>query len=200
VTIFTVGHSTHPIEMFLGLLAEHFVSALADVRSAPYSRFNPQFNRESLQKDCKRLGVGYVFLGRELGARSDDASCYKDGRVQYARLAQTRAFLTGIDRVIRGAEEHRIALVCAEKDPLECHRTILVARALAARGADVQHILADGRLESHDAAMDRLLDCHRLPHRDLFRSREDLVTEALARQEERVAYVDNEKRAAGENR
>ena len=80
--------------------------------------------------------------------------------------------------------------MCAEKEPLECHRTLLVARALVAEGMDVSHIHADGRLEPHAAAMERLLDVAGLPRHDLFRSRDDLLAEALARQEERVAYVD----------
>ena len=100
-----------------------------------------------------------------------------------------------LDRVIRGANEYRIALMCAEKEPLDCHRTLLVARALAELGVTVQHILADGRLESHDATMERLLDVVGLPGQDLFRSRDELIAEALGRQEERVAYVD-EKLAA----
>lgn len=164
--------------------------AVADVRSAPYSRFNPQFNRAVLEKDLPAHGIKYVFLGRELGARSDDSSCYENGRVQYARLARTEVFHSGIERVVRGTSDYRIALMCAEKEPLECHRTLLVARALVDQGIVVGHILADGRIESHAATMERLLDVVGLPHHDLFRSRNELIDEALKRQEEKVAYVD----------
>lgn len=189
--VLTIGHSTHALEAFVELLQKHAVSAVADVRSAPYSRYNPQFNRETLAEALKAKGIKYVFLGRELGARSEDPSCYANGRVQYQRLAQTDLFHAGIDRVMRGSHEHRIALMCAEKEPLDCHRTLLVARALVEHGAMVQHILADGRLEPHEAAMERLLDMVGLPHEDLFRSRNELVAEALAKQEERIAYVDD---------
>jgi uncharacterized protein (DUF488 family) len=188
--VFTIGHSTHSLEAFVALLKQHGVTALADVRSAPFSRFNPQFKKDALERSLKAEGIKYVFLGRELGARSDDRSCYENGRVQYARLARTDLFHEGIERVIRGSEEHRIALVCAEKEPLECHRTLLVARALDERGIKVAHILGDGRLEAHRDAMERLLDVTGLPREDLFRSREELIAQALERQEEKVAYVD----------
>jgi uncharacterized protein (DUF488 family) len=193
--VFTIGHSTHALDAFVELLRRHEVTAVADVRSAPYSRFNPQFDREALEAELKTRSIRYAFLGREFGARSEDPSCYEKGRVQYARLARTELFRSGIERVVRGADEHRVALLCAEKEPLECHRTLLVARALHERGIEVRHILADGRAEPHEAAMDRLLDLVGVAREDLFRSRKELVAEALARQEERVAWVD-EKRAA----
>lgn len=194
-TVLTIGHSTHSLDVFVKLLRQHGVTALVDVRSTAYSRTNPQFNRETLERDLKAKGIKYVFLGSELGARSNDLTCYENGRVQYARLARTDLFRSGIDRVIRGANEYHIALMCAEKEPLDCHRTLLVARALADLGVVVQHILSDGRLESHEATMERLLKIVGLGHRDMFRSRDDLIAEALVRQEERVAYV-NEKLAA----
>ena len=189
--VLTIGHSTHSVEAFVALLQQHGVAALADVRSAPYSRFNPQFNRDVLEKSLAAHGITYVFLGRELGARSDDRSCYENGRVQYARLARTDSFHSGMERVVRDANDYRLALMCAEKEPLECHRTLLVARALAEIGIVVQHILPDGRLESHEASMERLLDVVGLPHQDLFRSNDELIAEALVRQEQRVAYVDD---------
>ncbi len=194
-TVYTIGHSKQTLAEFVALLKKHGVTALADVRSTPYSRFNPQFNKDALERDLKPHGIKYVFLGRELGARSDDPVCYSGGRVQYGRLAQTALFRSGIERVERGAAEHRIALMCAEKEPLDCHRTLLVSRALDADGVAVSHILADGRLESHGDAMLRLLDMVGLPREDLFRSQDELIAEALARQEDRVAYVD-EKLAA----
>ena len=194
--VLTIGHSTHPIDVFVALLRQHGVTALADVRSAPFSRFNPQFNKDALERSLKAHNIKYVFLGRELGARSTDRSCYLNGRVQYARLARTELFLSGLDRVVRGSHEHCLALMCAEKEPLECHRTLLVARALVERGVAVEHILADGRLETHSDAMVRLLAVLGLPDEDLFRSRQDLIEQALAVQEERIAYVDKKLAAA----
>lgn len=189
-SVFTVGHSTHSAEAFLALLHQHHVEAVADVRSSPFSRFNPQFNREALERFLKANGIRYVFLGKELGARSDDRSCYLDGRVQYARLAETSLFQSGLDRVLQGAARYRVTLMCAEKEPLECHRTLLVAKALVARGQSVVHIHAEGHLETHEAALERLLDVTGLPKADLFRSKQELLSEALARQEQQIAFVD----------
>jgi uncharacterized protein (DUF488 family) len=188
--VFTIGHSTHSPEAFASLLRLHGVTAVADVRSSPYSRFNPQFNKDALERDLKAHGVRYVFLGRELGARSEDPSCYERGRVQYSRLARTELFRSGVERVLRGASDYRVALMCAEKEPLECHRTLLIARALKELGVAVYHILADGRAEPYDESMARLLDIVGLPRTDMFRSRDELIAEALSRQEERVAWVD----------
>jgi len=191
--VYSIGHSNHSAEKLLELLRLHGVDAVADVRSSPYSRFNPQFNQDELRSVLKAAEIAYVFLGRELGARSNDPSCYdQTGRVQYGKLAQTEPFKQALKRVIEGSKKHQLALLCAEKEPLDCHRTILVARELAARGIEIQHILPDGRLESHDAAMDRLLALHGLPQQDLFRGRDELLEEAYERQERRIAYTRGE--------
>lgn len=191
-SLLTVGHSTHPIEHFLGLLAQHNVTAIADVRSVPASRFTPQFNRTALKRSLAEIGVKYVFLGQELGARSDDRSCYINGQVQYGRLAQTIPFAEGIGRLLKGTETERIAIMCAEQEPLDCHRTVLVSRVLVDRGASVSHIHGDGRLEDHEDAILRLMSGFSLDQDDLFHTREELMVEALARQEQRIAYIDKD--------
>ena len=200
--VLTIGHSNHALDFFIELLHRHRVTALADVRSAPYSRFNPQFNRESLASSLKKCGIKYVYLGHALGGRSDDPNCYEDGRVRYDRVAKTESFRHGLERVVRGAAKHRIALLCAEREPLECHRTLLVAPALDERGVEVAHIHADGRLEPHSEAMGRLLDRFNLhPAGDLFRTiqpRESLVAEAIELQAKRVAFVDENLSATSE--
>lgn len=196
-TVLTVGHSTHPIGDFVVLLQTHRVTAVADVRSAPYSRFNPQFNRDTVSEALNEHGIRYVFVGRELGARSKDPTCYEDGRIQYARLARTAVFERGLDRVIQEASNHRVALMCAEKDPIDCHRTILVGRELLRRGNDVAHILGDGRLEPHEEAMDRLLTRLGMAEPNLFLSRVELIEQAYAAQAARIAYVDED--ASGES-
>ena len=189
--MFTIGHSNHGAEVFLGLLRRHGVEEVVDVRSSPHSRYNPQFNRKALQATLADAGVGYVFMGAELGGRPADPSCYDgEGRVQYDRLAETEAFNAGIRQVIQRAGERRIALTCSEKEPLACHRTLLIARVLTARGVAVAHILADGNLEGHAAAMNRLLDGFSLPRDgDLFRSREQHIDDAVRRQARQAAYV-----------
>ncbi len=188
--IYTIGHSKHPLDRFVALLQQHGVDAIADVRSTPYSRFNPQFNREKLQGSLAAAGIRYVFLGEELGARSKDPGCYDEtGRVSYAKLAATPAFRAGLDRLQAGMREHRIAIMCAEREPLECHRTILVARELEKLGVPVGHILADGSLEPNRDAMQRLATDLKLVGTDLFRTPEELIEEAYEAQGARIAYV-----------
>jgi uncharacterized protein (DUF488 family) len=127
-------------------------------------------------------------LGKELGARSEDPACYEHGKVQYERLAQTDLFQQGLERIKKGMKNYRLALMCAEKEPLECHRTILVARHLVALGINVRHILADGKLETHTDTLRRLACMLNLPEHDMYRSREELLADAYHRQEERIAY------------
>lgn len=187
--IYTIGHSTQPLERFIGLLREHGITAVADVRSAPYSRINPQFNREPLKTALRDAGISYVFMGEELGARSKDPSCYRDGRVDFDLLAQTELFQSGLERVRKGASSYRIALMCAEQDPLDCHRTILVSRKLAEQGFSVGHILPDGRVQSHEQVLSRLMQMVRVGEDDLFRSREDALREAYKKRAAEIAYA-----------
>ena len=190
--IFTIGHSTHAIEYFIGLLEQNDIDVVADVRSTPYSRFTPQFNRENLRIRLRESGISYVFMGKELGARSDDPSCYREGRVQYAALAHTKLFQTGMGRLGEGvAKDHRIALMCAEKDPLDCHRTILVARMLNSMGYGVNHILENGQVETHAEATDRLIKLHKLGNGDLFMCGDEVAETAFRKQETRIAYSEN---------
>jgi uncharacterized protein (DUF488 family) len=194
--IYTIGHSNHPIERFLGLLQPHAITAVADVRSTPYSRFNPQFRREKLQAALASVGIQYVFLGQELGARSQDPACYDaGGRVSYAKLAGTELFRKGIARLRAGMADHRISLMCAEREPLECHRTILVARELVREAVAVTHILGDGSLEPHEHALQRLAASLKLTAGDLFGDSADLFEQAYDLQAARIAYV---KKGAGD--
>ena len=194
--IYTIGHSNHSVERFVGLLRQHHITAVADVRSQPYSRFNPQFNRETLKRSLAEGGIRYAFLGEELGARSKDRSCYEGSRVSYARLAATDLFREGLQRLKTGMGEHTIAIMCAEKDPLECHRTILVSRQLTVQGIEVAHILESGSLEPHAHALVRLRRQLRIPEHDMFRSDEQLSGEAYELQGQRIAYVEADVSAA----
>lgn len=201
ISVLTIGHSTHSLETFVNLLKAHTVGAVADIRSTPYSRYSPHFNRESLQTALRSHQIRYVFLGRELGARSDDPACYENGRVRYKRLAQTELFRKGIERIESGSNTYRIALMCAEKDPLDCHRSILVAQALYRSGTPVQHILADGRLEDHESSITRLLDTLGFRSDNTFpQMQADLVEQALQRQERKIAFVAKQDHGAVETR
>ena len=187
-TLYTVGHSNHSIEKFIGLLTTNGITAVADVRSRPFSRRHPQFNKQRLAAALTKHGIAYVFLGKELGARTEDPSCYENGKVQYPRLAATPVFKAGIERVLAGAAKFRLALMCAEKEPLDCHRTLLVSRALESAGASIAHVLADGSVESHEKTMSRLIDLVGLSKEDLFQP-DDLIAAACRLREDKIAYL-----------
>jgi hypothetical protein len=136
-------------------------------------------------------------MGKELGARTADATCYVEGRVQYGRLAQTLEFASGIERLLKGAETERIAIICAAQEPLDCHRTVLIARVLAERGVTIGHIHGNGHIEGHTLAMRRLMAGFGLDAADLFRTPAERLEEALNRQEHRIAYVNEELRVGG---
>jgi len=144
-----------------------------------------------LQSALKAAGIAYLFLGKELGARSEDSSCYEEGRVKFRRLARTARFRSGLDRVMANARRMNVALMCAEKEPLDCHRTVLVARELIEAGSTVDHILEGGRLEPHEDTIRRLFTRLKLPERDLFLGDEELRDQAYAEQEKRIAYTED---------
>ncbi len=147
-TLLTVGHSNHDLEHFLALLRTHEVQGIADVRSWPASRYTPWFDRQPLVDALERVGVQYVFLGRELGGRPDDERLYDaGGHVRYDAVASSGAFARGLERLRRKIEALRVAVLCAEENPAHCHRRLLVARVLFEEGTRVLHIRGDGRLE-----------------------------------------------------
>ncbi len=158
--LFSIGHSNYEIEVFISLLQKHGVTAVADVRSHPYSRFLPHFNQTVLQESLAKEGIRYVFLGRELGARPSDQECYVDGKAVYERLAATVAFHEGVQRVLKGSKKHKLSLMCAEKDPLTCHRAVLVCQHLRHFDLNINHILKNGDLESHNHLEERMLTKH----------------------------------------
>lgn len=186
--LYTIGHSDHDEAAFLDLLARHRIDALADVRSQPYSSHHPQFQKARLQAFLGAAGVAYAFLGRELGARSRDEGCYVNGRADYARIAATDGFRAGLERVRKGAASYRLALLCAEHDPITCHRAILVCRHLRGDGLDIRHVLATGDVETHEALEGRLMRQFDLQDGDLFTPFERRLDRAYELQGERIAY------------
>jgi uncharacterized protein (DUF488 family) len=158
--LFSIGHSNYEIDVFISLLQKHKITAVADVRSHPYSRFLPHFNRAELKESLAKQGIHYVFLGRELGARPSNQECYVDGKALYERIAATETFQEGIQRVLKGLNKHKLSLMCAEKDPLTCHRAILVCQHLRHLGLRINHILKNGDLESHEHLEERMLSNH----------------------------------------
>lgn len=187
-TLYTIGHSNNSVERFIELLRMSSITAVCDVRSSPYSKFVPQFNRDQLKSELKKYSIAYVFLGRELGARPTDPQCYVDGKVQYERLAQTALFQQGITRVHHGMQSHTIALMCAEGDPVNCHRTILICRYLRSDDIEIKHILQSAEIESLRESERRLMQLLKIPEQDLFSTADELIELAYDIQSKKIGF------------
>ena len=157
-TLFTIGHSSMEADEYTRLLDTHSVELVVDVRSQPLSGRFPHFNSSVLEKILEEQGVGYLFLGEELGGRPADPAAYgRDGAVNYRACRKSYAFSQGIERVEVELRTRSLALMCAEEDPIECHRFLMVCPELVAAGLRPLHIRRDGEIETQEAAEDRLL-------------------------------------------
>jgi uncharacterized protein (DUF488 family) len=186
--VFTIGHSTHSYEHFLALLRCASINAVADVRTSPYSRNFPHFNRESIRDEFRRDNIAYVFLGNELGGRPNLKSLFRNGVADYERMAETTAFQLGLVRIIEGAKKYRIAMMCSEHHPLDCHRCLLVGRALYERGVKVRHILSDRKIIDQEQIEHELIKQAGRTEKDFFESDESRRAVAYKLQAEKVAY------------
>ena len=148
-SLWTVGHSNHTLERFLELLVTQEIEVLVDVRSAPYSRYSTHFNRGPLEKAIKTAGLQYLFLGRELGGRPSEEDAYDDeGHARYDVMAASAEFSDGLKRLARGVDAYRVAIMCSEEDPTDCHRRLLVGKSLTDRGGyRLHHLRGDGRVD-----------------------------------------------------
>jgi len=192
--VYTIGYSPHSLDDFLFILQKYAVTVLADVRSAPYSSYRREFNYRNLKKILPEQGIQYVFLGRELGARYEDEAVYIDGRADYDRIAGHYLFHKGMSRLEVLTGNNTVALMCAKKDPLTCHRAVLISRHLKS-WSKVLHILPDGSLEPHDQTERRLLKFFELDQQELpgvGRSVEDRLELAYAKQGKKIAYKSKE--------
>jgi uncharacterized protein (DUF488 family) len=152
-SIFTIGHSNHSAEKFVGLLKEHGIEVVADVRSQPYSRHAPHFSAKDIEAILCDNGIRRLFLGFELGGRPTAEEFYDaDGRVDYARIKRSQSFLDGIKQLESSIRNHKIALLCSEEDPVGCHRRLLVGHVLGERGLVVRHIRGDGSVQTEGEA------------------------------------------------
>jgi len=190
--LFTIGHSNHSLDHFLKLLSTHQISTVADVRSIPYSKYSPQFNKDVLEIALENAKIGYIFLGRELGASRTEEDCCIEGKAKYDRIAQLPTFRRGLERVLQEVEHFRVALMCSESDPITCHRTILVCRELKRTCPDLEitHILADGTEEQQEMSEERLVNFHKLQP-ELFgdlTSTSGLIEKAYDLQAEKIAH------------
>jgi len=190
--LFTIGHSNHSLDHFIELLLAHRLSTIADVRSSPYSKYSPQFNKDVLESALRNANIDYIFLGRELGAQRSEDNCYINGQAKYDRIAQLPTFQRGLEIVLQGVEHYRVALMCSESDPITCHRTILVCRELKRICPDLEitHILGDGTGERQEMSEKRLVNLHKLQP-ELFgdlTSTFGLIEKAYDLQAEKIEY------------
>jgi uncharacterized protein (DUF488 family) len=190
--LFTIGHSNHSLDRFIELLLAHRLSTIADIRSSPYSKYSPHFNKDMLDSALRNANIDYIFLGKELGAQRSEDDCYIDGQAKYGRIAHLPAFQRGLEIVLQKVEHYRIALMCSESDPLTCHRMILVSRELKKMCPDLEitHLLGDGEVERQDMSEKRLINLHKLQP-ELFgdlTSTSGLIEKAYDLQAEKIAY------------
>jgi uncharacterized protein (DUF488 family) len=191
--IFTLGHSNLPMADLLGSLIRHEIKAFCDVRSRPRSFRFPQFNRKALEAQLATAKVSYHFFGDALGGRPSDPSYYfADGLVNYSARRKAPDFLESIDRVIALSREENTAVICAEEDPLHCHRFLLICPALIQRGVTTVHVRKGAVLETQREVEDRLLQQHGfadVTSDSLFaQGREAALEDALRLQSERYAF------------
>jgi uncharacterized protein (DUF488 family) len=149
LAVWTIGHSNHEFDEFARLVLTERIGCLVDVRSFPYSRYAPHFNRDELEAGMIRRGVRYLFLGEELGGRPTREGHYDaKGHALYGPMSEEESFATAVEHLIEDARRNRIALVCSEGDPQDCHRRLLVGKVLSDRGVELRHILPDGTIRT----------------------------------------------------
>jgi uncharacterized protein (DUF488 family) len=184
--LLTIGHSNLPADAFAALLQAAGVTAIADVRSVPFSRRFPWFSAPNLSVRLQGAGIAYLPFGDALGGRPRDPALYCDGVADYERMAAEPQFRAGLDRLGDAMGRFRLCVMCAEREPLDCHRCLLVARALTQRGLALGHILVDGTIEPHVATEERLLG-RAGGSNDLFGGRAEALAQAYRRRAGKVA-------------
>lgn len=155
--IWTVGYAGHDRDSLLSLFRAYDITAVADIRTFRGSSYWKDFDASAFGPFLRENGIAYVFMGDVLGGKPQDPALYPNGQLDYDRVAAKPEFQGGIDRLLSGAGRYRICLMCAEKDPLDCHRTLLIAPALKALGFDLRHLVTDGQVESQADAEARML-------------------------------------------
>ena len=192
-TIFTIGHSNHDISDFINLLLANQIELVIDVRSAPYSKLYPHFNRNPLEVSLTKNSIKYTFLGDSVGGRSNNIKDYSKGRVMYKKIAEKKEYISSINTMIQNSSKYKIVLMCSEKEPLECHRTLLISRSIETHMVKILHIHRDGQIESQGEAIQRLLKIWKLDSPNLFGEDAERIDEAFTKQESKYAYFDENK-------
>ena len=194
-TIYTVGHSTHPIEVFLDLLKAYSINCLIDVRSVAASSYNPQYNKEPLTNFLKTNGITYMHFAEEFGARHTDPDLLDDeGKVNFELVRKSWNFKQGVERLWQGIDKgFTIALMCSESEPFDCHRFSMVSIALEKDGFDVKHILKDKTLKTNAQLESQLLKKYekKIPQPDMFQPNitlEDRLKAAYRLRNKEIAF------------
>lgn len=168
-TLHTVGHSRHSIDAFIALLKQNQIEGVVDVRGQPYSGHNPQFNREPLADSLRAAGIDYTWSGKYLSGRPREARFYGTrGEVLWDELRTRPEFHDALDLLAAEAQSRRLVLVCAEEDPMRCHRRFLLTPPLLDRGLEVLHLRGDGRAEPESALLQREAAENACRQQDLF--------------------------------
>ena len=180
-TIFSIGHGTRTIESFISLLQKFDISYVIDVRTKPRSRFNPQYNKDRFAAFLREYGIRYVFMGDNLGGIPKDPSCYdQEGKVDYEKVKTKDFFLDGIERIQTAYSKNiRVACVCSEISPCDCHRSKLIGEVLKERNVPILHINKEGILEDQESVIKKVLKSSEL----------DLFSEAPVALKSRKSYT-----------
>lgn len=195
MSCFTIGHSDYGIDYFIQLLKKHNINSLVDIRSTPYSQHSPQFNKELLSADLKANDVSYIYMGNQLGGRYTNPDLlFQDGKVDYSKVKQTTNFIDGIEKIIQEIKKGcRIALMCSEKDPFDCHRFVLVACELENKGVTVKHILENGDIVLNSELEEKLLHKYKEEYGQFYlfvqaKTKEQALEEALRKRNLDIAF------------
>lgn len=196
--IYTIGHSNHEVGKFVQILHNRSIQLLADVRSIPYSKRYPQFNKGTLKNALINAGIKYLFFGKELGARPKDRKYYIDGKVSFKELRSSSLFKEGISRLLNEAIKYNTVIMCSEKEPINCHRAILISRALTEEGVPVKHILSETETLDHLEMEEDLLKKFKIQETlfDTKSSKKSNLNEAYKRQEEMISHQKDAQKVA----
>ncbi len=193
-TIYTVGYAGFSRDTFIQELKKHGISVLIDVRSSPFSSFHSEYNKDILEAVLKKNNIYYRNYAKEFGARQDNFDLYtSDGYLDFEKVAKSDDFQSGLSKLRNSMKQGYVpALMCAEINPFDCHRAILVSRAFYECGCNVIHILPEGRTCSQTDLNKALLDKY-FPNRDqisFFENAEEyqLIKEAYKKRNAEIGY------------
>lgn len=187
-TIYTTGYAGHTIPSLVQLLQAIGITVLADVRSTPFSGRRPEMDKPALMQALRDGGMRYIFMGEQLGGRPRNPKLYRAGKIDPQALLAHEGYKTGVARLIAGAAEHTICLLCAERDPISCHRGLYIAESLQEAGMQVRHLIGGEQPEDHQATRARMAELVNMEHADLFASENARLTMAIEHMREKIAF------------